>query len=170
MDRLDDRRHRLPQGFADFLFSDDDRFREAVDEVSPLDLHHAELIVDGPCGAQGDLDLLGLTLAHQQVVVLPDVLDDRLIHFVAREPDRFAVNDTREGNDRHLGRSAADVDNQGPSGSETAMPAPSAAAIGSSIKYTSRAPACIAAVRTARRSTCVMPDGTPITTRGRTIA
>jgi hypothetical protein len=28
-------------------------------------------------GAQRDLDLLGTPLAHQQAVVLPDVLDDR---------------------------------------------------------------------------------------------
>ena len=43
-----------------------------------------------------------------------------------------------------------------------------AAAIGSSIRYTSRAPACMAESRTARFSTCVMPDGTPTTMRGRT--
>src|SRR5256885_1798628 len=43
---------------------------------------------------------------------------------------------------------------------------PIAAAIGSSIKYTSRAPACWADSRTARFSTSVMPEGTPITILG----
>ena len=44
-----------------------------------------------------------------------------------------------------------------------------AAAIGSSIRTTSRAPALIADSFTARRSTSVIPDGTAITTRGGTI-
>ena len=45
---------------------------------------------------------------------------------------------------------------------------PRAAAIGSSIRNTSRAPADSAESRTARFSTCVMPEGAAITTRGRT--
>ena len=55
-----------------------------------------------------------------------------------------------------------------PEGSVIGSPAPIAAAIGSSIRYTSRAPADIADSRTARFSTDVMPDGTAITMRGRT--
>ena len=43
-----------------------------------------------------------------------------------------------------------------------------AAAMGSSMRYTSRAPACMAESRTARFSTCVIPEGTPMTMRGRT--
>jgi hypothetical protein len=46
-------------------------------------------------------------------------------------------------------------------------PAPIAAAIGSSIRYTSRTPADSADSRTARFSTWVMPEGTPMTMRGR---
>ena len=57
-----------------------------------------------------------------------------------------------------------------PPGSVMGIPAPIAAAMGSSIRYTSRAPACIAESRTARFSTCVIPEGTPITIRGRTSA
>ena len=53
-----------------------------------------------------------------------------------------------------------------PLGSETSNPAPIAAAIGSSIKYTSLAPACKTASSTALSSTSVIPDGTPTTTRG----
>ena len=55
-----------------------------------------------------------------------------------------------------------------PPGSWIGRPAPMAAAIGSSIRYTSRAPACMAESRTARFSTCVIPEGTPMTMRGRT--
>ena len=45
------------------------------------------------------------------------------------------------------------------------MPIPMAAAIGSKIRYTSRPPACSAESRTARSSTSVLPEGTPMTMR-----
>ncbi len=50
-----------------------------------------------------------------------------------------------------------------PSGASTSIPIPMAAAIGSNIKYTSLPPACSALSRTARSSTSVLPEGTPIT-------
>ena len=53
-----------------------------------------------------------------------------------------------------------------PVGSETGRPAPIAAAIGSSIRCASRAPADRVASSTARFSTPVTPDGTQTTTRG----
>ena len=53
-----------------------------------------------------------------------------------------------------------------PEASEMGMPAPMAAAMGSSIRYTSRAPAPAADSRIARRSTWVEPQGTQISTRG----
>ncbi len=53
-----------------------------------------------------------------------------------------------------------------PRASSTGMPAPIAAAMGSSIRYTSRAPAPAADSLMARRSTCVEPQGTQISTRG----
>ena len=52
-----------------------------------------------------------------------------------------------------------------PSGASTLRPAPSAAAIGSYIMYTSRPPACSADSRTVRISTLVEPDGIQITIR-----
>ena len=52
-----------------------------------------------------------------------------------------------------------------PSGATTSRPMPIAAAIGSNIRYTSRPPACSAESRTARSSTSVDPEGTPITMR-----
>ena len=54
-----------------------------------------------------------------------------------------------------------------PTGSLTGRRMPMADAIGSSMMYTSRAPADFAASYTARISTLVMPDGTPTTTLGR---
>jgi hypothetical protein len=51
-------------------------------------------------------------------------------------------------------------------GSEMGSPAPMAAAVGSAMRKTLRAPACPADSCTARRSTWVMPDGTLMTTRG----
>ena len=53
-----------------------------------------------------------------------------------------------------------------PVGSETGSPAPIAAAIGSSIRNASRAPAFRVASSTARFSTPVTPEGTQTTTRG----
>ena len=53
-----------------------------------------------------------------------------------------------------------------PLGSVTGRPAPIAAAMGCSMRYTSRAPAFAAASRTARRSTSVMPEGMPMMMRG----
>ena len=53
-----------------------------------------------------------------------------------------------------------------PLGSATSKDAPIAAAIGSSIKYTSFAPAWITDSSTALSSTSVIPDGTPTTTLG----
>ena len=55
-----------------------------------------------------------------------------------------------------------------PVGAVTSSPAPIAAAIGSSTRKTSRAPADSADSRTARFSTLVISGGTQITMRGRT--
>jgi hypothetical protein len=54
-----------------------------------------------------------------------------------------------------------------PAASVIGMPAPIAAAIASSTRCTSDAFARIALSLTARRSTCVISEGTPITTLGR---
>ena len=54
-----------------------------------------------------------------------------------------------------------------PVASETGRPAPTAAAMGSSIRSTLLLPACRAASSTARRSTSVTPEGMQMTMRGR---
>ena len=53
-----------------------------------------------------------------------------------------------------------------PSGLVISMPAPMAAATGSSMRNTRRHPAWIPASTTARSSTSVMPEGTQMMTRG----
>ena len=60
--------------------------------------------------ADGGLDDFGGPLADQQVVLALDVLDDGLVHLVAGHPHGPAVDDAGQGDDRHLGRAAADVD------------------------------------------------------------
>ncbi len=55
-----------------------------------------------------------------------------------------------------------------PAGSVMGRPAPIAAAIACSMMKTSEAPARSAESCTARFSTCVIPDGTEMTMRGRT--
>ena len=60
--------------------------------------------------------MLGLALPDQEVVVLLDVLQDRLVHLVARDPDRRAEDDPPERDDRDLGGTAADVHDQVPAG------------------------------------------------------
>ena len=61
-------------------------------------------------GADLDLDLLGGALADEEVVRLARVRDDRLVELVAGDPHRLAVDDAGEGDDRDVGRAAADVD------------------------------------------------------------
>ena len=55
-----------------------------------------------------------------------------------------------------------------PFAASTSRPAPTAAASGSETIATRRAPACSAASSTARRSTCVTPEGTQTMIRGLT--
>ena len=70
-----------------------DRFSQATVYFSPVSssasLAGARLLLT-------DLDLFGPTLANQEVVMFPDVLQDRLVHLVARDPHRLAVDDARQ--------------------------------------------------------------------------
>jgi hypothetical protein len=53
-------------------------------------------MVIGSSRGKALLDLLGRALADQQVVLLLDVLDDRLVHLVARHAHALAVDDARQ--------------------------------------------------------------------------
>src|SRR5215470_9235782 len=121
---LYDRHHGLPQRFADLLVGDHDRLGNTVDEVTPLDFHRATLPTHRIGRAEGHLDLLRAALAHEQVVVLFDVLHDRLVHLVAGDADRLRVDDARQRNDGHLGGSASDVDDHVAAGLLDRQPSP----------------------------------------------
>ena len=115
----------------------------------------------------GDLDLLRHALADQQVVALPDVVDDVLVHLVAGDAD--GADGTMPP--REMTATSVVPPPMStimlPEGSVMGSPAPMAAAIGSSIRSASRAPALQAASWTARLSTSVTPLGMPTTTLGR---
>ena len=75
------------------LVGDDDGLGDAVDEVAALHLHGGPVSGHGIGRPQLDLDLFRPPLAHEHVVVLPDVLDDGLVHLVARDTYRLRVHD-----------------------------------------------------------------------------
>ena len=57
----------------------------------------------------GTTDIAVISLADEQVVGLLDVLNDRLVHLVARDAHRLAVDDAGERDDGDVGGAAADV-------------------------------------------------------------
>ena len=61
-----------------------------------------------------ELDLLGGLLADQELVLLLDVVDDRLVHLVAADAERLGDDDPAERDHGDLGRAAADVDDHVP--------------------------------------------------------
>src|SRR5207245_4526448 len=104
--------HGLADVSADLLGGVDDLLVYTDDEVAALDLDRSVLTGQAVRRAEGDLDLLGAPLPDEKPVVLSDVLDDRLVHLVAGDPDRVPVDGARHGDDGHLGRPAADGDDQ----------------------------------------------------------
>ena len=73
-DGFDDRHHRLPKGFADFIFGDDDGFRDPVNEVASFHLGCLLFATGGIGRPQTNLDILRPALSHQKVIVFSDVL------------------------------------------------------------------------------------------------
>ena len=89
------------------------------------------------------LDPLGAALADQKVVVAPDIGDHRLVHLVAADPHRARIDDAAQ---RETATSVVPPPISTtiePVGSVTGSPAPIAAAIGSSIRNTRRAPCAL---------------------------
>src|SRR5207302_7102166 len=115
LDRLDDRPHRLGQAFRYLALADDDLLGHAVHQVAALDLHDAALAVFRHAGrADLLLDPLGAALADEQVMVAPDIGDDRLVHLVAADPHRAGIDDAAKREHRDLGGAAADIDDHRP--------------------------------------------------------
>ena len=92
-------------------------------------------------GADFLLDALGRSFADQQVLVAADIGDDRFVHLVAAHAHRARIDDAAERKHGDFRRAAADIDDHGARRLVIGRPAPIAAAIGSSISYTRRAPA-----------------------------
>jgi hypothetical protein len=98
---------------ADLLGADDDRLRQAGEHVAASDLGlHLFLELEG--GADLELDLLRGLLADQELVLLLDVADDRLVHLVAADSEGLGDDDASEGDDGDFARAPADVDDHVP--------------------------------------------------------
>src|SRR5580704_5541976 len=111
LDGLDDRAHRFGEAFGDLPFADHNFLRHAVHQVAPLYLHDPPLpVLRHAGGTDFRLDALGAALADQEIVVTPDISDDRLVHLVAAHPNRPAVDDAAEREHRDLRGAAADID------------------------------------------------------------
>src|SRR5208283_4687645 len=102
--------HRLHQRLANLLVGYLDNLGHARNEVAALDLHGLNLVA-GIGRPDRYLDQLGSALADEQIVLALDVLDDRFIHLVARDPHRARKDDASQRNDGDLGGAAADIDN-----------------------------------------------------------
>src|SRR5918994_595759 len=90
-----------------------DRHAEAGHEFTAAD-PRVDLLEQRPRRAEGDLDLLGRTVADGEAVLLLHEADDRVVELVARHPHRLARHDAAEADNGHLGRAAADVDDHVP--------------------------------------------------------
>ena len=112
---------------------EDDGLRQAGEHVAAAHLR-LHLLAHPVGGADLELDLLGGLLADQELVLLLDVVDDRLVHLVAADAEALRDDDAAERDHRDLGRAAADVDDHVPGRLGDGSPAPIAAAIGSSIR------------------------------------
>src|SRR6202022_1876567 len=77
----------LPPADHDFLW-------HAVYQVAPPDLHHAALTVLRHIGGTDlFLDPLGAALTDEEVMVAADIGNDRLVHLVAPDANRSAIED-----------------------------------------------------------------------------
>src|SRR5215218_902347 len=109
LDRVDDLHERLLERGAHLLGGEHDGLGQAGDEVAAADLG-LDLLLERVRRPDLELDLLGGLLADQELVLLLDVVDDRLVELVAADADRLRDDDPAEADDRDLGRPAADVD------------------------------------------------------------
>jgi len=89
---LDDRVNGFDQCLADLVTGGCHDLGNSGDEITSLDVHDLCLRIDGGRG-DGELDLLGRTLADQHVVLTLDVVDDRLVHLVTAGTDRTRRDD-----------------------------------------------------------------------------
>src|SRR2546430_14895033 len=111
LDRMDNRTYRFGDAFGDLALTDHDFFGHPVHQVAPLDLHYAPLAVLGHAGGTYLLlDPLGAALANKEIMVAADIADDRLVHLVAPDPHRAAIDDAAHRKHRHPRGPASDID------------------------------------------------------------
>ena len=166
LDRVDDLHERLLERGADLLGGQHDGLGQAGDQVAAPDLR-LHLLLQRVGGADLELDLLGRLLADQELVLLLDVVDDRLVELVAADADRLARRRCRRARSRPPRRCRRRCRRpccrsaRRPAGRRRSRP-PSAPRSGTpGARRRDRH-----ASSTARFSTPVTPEGTQTTTRG----
>ena len=113
LDRVDDLRDGLLEGAAHLVGRDHDGLRQSGEHVTPAHLR-LHLVREAVRGTDLELDLLSRLLADEKLVLLLDVVDDRLVHLVAAYAKRLRDDDASEGDHGHLSRAAANVDDHVP--------------------------------------------------------
>src|SRR5262249_42945385 len=85
--RFDHLMDRLHQHLPDLFVGDLDHLRPAGHEVAALALHRLDLVARIG-SSDRDLEQFGRAFADEHIVLALDVLNDGLVHFVARDPHR----------------------------------------------------------------------------------
>src|SRR5262249_33194056 len=93
---LDNRHHGVAKRLADFALCEDKGLRKAIQEIPALHFHAALVTLPRVDRPERHLDLFGSPLANQKVVLSAHVLQNRVVHLVARDPHRLAVDDPGE--------------------------------------------------------------------------
>ena len=97
---------------AYLLGRDLDRARQAGQQVAAAQRDALLVVLARVGGADGDLDVLGGSLAEQQVVLASGVGNDVLVELVAADAQAAADHDAAQADDGDFRRAAADVDDE----------------------------------------------------------
>ena len=115
--RLDNGIHRLRQGFGDLALAEDQFLGHAAHQVAASYLHLLAIAFFGRTGSADILlDTFGTGLTHQKIMIAPDIGDNGLIHLVAAHAHGTRINDTAQGQQRHLGGATAHIHYHGSRG------------------------------------------------------
>src|SRR5687768_4398328 len=112
LDCLDDLHDRRLQRLADLVLADLDAARQAGEKVTAAEGRGALLLLRRVRRSDGDLDVLGRSLPHEQVVLAARETDDVSVHLVATDAHAARYHDPAQADDGDLGGAAADVDDE----------------------------------------------------------
>ena len=116
LDGLHDLGDRGLDGLADLVRGDLHRARQAGQQVAAAE-RDALLIVGAGVGrADGDLDVLGRSLADQQIELTTTVRDDVLVQLITADADAARDHDAAEADDSDLRGAATDVHDEAAGG------------------------------------------------------